>query len=162
MKRLLDYAREATKGKTDAIHDFRDLGLSLGESSAVITNWKSRGVSRDGALKAERKFGCAASWILDGKGERGEPQEDGDPMQSLGLLSPDQLYDLMMTRLKDVEKLADFLLLSAKNAGAVQPMSAENASGKGGEEMSSFVQTPKGIKAHGNHSPVSKKTGTRR
>ena len=161
MKRLLDFAREATKGKTDAVNDFRDLGLSLGESSAVITNWKSRGVSRDGALKAERKFGCAASWILDGKGERGEPKEVDDPMQTLGLLSPDQVYDLMITRLKDVEKLADFLLLMTKKAGAVQSMSAENAPGRGGE-ISSLVPTPLGIKAHGNHPPVSKKAGSRR
>lgn len=160
MKRLLDFAREATKGKTDAINDFRDLGLKLGESSATITNWKSRGVSRDGALKAERMFGCAASWILDGKGERGEPQEDEDPMQTLALLSPDQVYDLMIARLKDVEKLADALFRLTKKGGAVQPVSAENAD-KGGE-FSSLVPTPKGIKAHGNHPPVSKKTGTSR
>jgi hypothetical protein len=161
MKRLLDFAREATKGKADAINDFRDLGLKLGESSATITNWKSRGVSRDGALKAERMFGCAASWILDGKGERGEPQEVEDPMQTLALLTPDEVYDLMMTRLKDVEKLADSLLRMTKKSGTVQPKTAENAPGRGGE-ISSLIPTPPGIKAHGNHPPVSKKAGSRR
>lgn len=32
-----------------------------------VNNWKRRGVSRDGALEAERYIGCPATWILDGK-----------------------------------------------------------------------------------------------
>lgn len=78
MSRLLNCAREATRGQRGAITDFKDLGARLGESSAVITNWKSRGISKAGALKAARIFGCSATWLIDGKGDSGSlhaPQE---------------------------------------------------------------------------------------
>ena len=32
----------------------------------VVTNWGARGVSKDGALKAEELFGCSPLWILKG------------------------------------------------------------------------------------------------
>lgn len=73
MTRLLTCAQEATKGQRRAITDFKELGARLGESSAVISNWKSRGISKDGALKASRLFGCSATWLIDGKGDPGKP-----------------------------------------------------------------------------------------
>jgi hypothetical protein len=73
MTRLLLCAQEATKGQRRAITDFKDLGARLGESSAVISNWKSRGISKAGALKASRLFGCSATWLMDGKGAPGNP-----------------------------------------------------------------------------------------
>lgn len=76
-------------------------------------------------------------------------------------LKAEQVMTLHPDDLATVEKVALDLLRRAQKAGSVQPVSAENAAGKGGE-MSSLVPTPKGIKAHGNHPPVSKKAGTRR
>lgn len=38
----------------------------LGVSPASVTNWKSRGVSKEGAELAERKLGIRASWIRYG------------------------------------------------------------------------------------------------
>lgn len=32
-----------------------------------VNNWQRRGVSKDGALDAERFIGCPATWVLDGK-----------------------------------------------------------------------------------------------
>lgn len=69
MSRLLAVAREATKdapAKADRIHTFADLAARMGVSSAVMTNWKSRGLSKDGALTAARKFGCSANYLLGG------------------------------------------------------------------------------------------------
>jgi len=37
------------------------------ESQQQVNNWQRRGVSKDGALDAERYIGCPASWILDGE-----------------------------------------------------------------------------------------------
>lgn len=157
MKRLLDFAKKATKGKTDAIHDFRALGLALEESSATITNWKSRGVSRDGALKAERIFGCAASWVLDGEGAAGEPKMSSDPMQSLDLLSPEQVYDLMMVHLQDVQKLARTLIEKRSS-----PTKGAQNSPATGEQVSNFT-TPKSFQANGRHTSIPhKKTGSGR
>lgn len=66
MQRLLAAAIRATKGSQSPIRDFGGIGQHLGKSSAVITNWKRRGVSRAGAMDAEKAFGCPASWVLEG------------------------------------------------------------------------------------------------
>ncbi len=42
------------------------LATLLGESPQTITNWASRGVSDQGALKAQRTHGISASWVVDG------------------------------------------------------------------------------------------------
>ena len=36
----------------------------IDESPQTLTNWKKRGVSKAGALKAAAEFGCSANWIL--------------------------------------------------------------------------------------------------
>lgn len=72
MSRLLDCAKKATKEKRNAIHDFRGLGAWMGESAQTVNNWKSRGLSKEGALKAASLFNCNANWLLDGQGEPGK------------------------------------------------------------------------------------------
>lgn len=76
MNRLLSYAREKTLGKPGAITEFSDLIRVMGVTSAVMTNWKSRGISKQGALDAERLWGCSASWVLDGSGPREASSND--------------------------------------------------------------------------------------
>lgn len=70
MKRLLDFAREATKHEPHAarVMDFADIGSRLHASPAVMTNWKARGISKEGALDAQLAFGCNALWLLSGEG----------------------------------------------------------------------------------------------
>lgn len=67
--RLLDYARRKTKGASTVIADFQALQVLLQTSSATMTNWKSRGISKDGAIKAERELGVSANWLLTGEGD---------------------------------------------------------------------------------------------
>jgi hypothetical protein len=67
MIRLLDYVRTNTRNPRPNI-TFAEIGKRLGASSATMTNWKSRGISRDGALQAEREFGCSGSWLMSGEG----------------------------------------------------------------------------------------------
>lgn len=45
---------------------------AIDEFPQTITNWKKRGVSKAGALKAAAKFGVAANWILKGEGKKEE------------------------------------------------------------------------------------------
>jgi hypothetical protein len=68
MQRLLDFAKKATAGTSKAIRTFTDVGSRMGVSSAVLSNWKGRGISRDGALQAEAVFGCSAQWLRTGNG----------------------------------------------------------------------------------------------
>ncbi|MDC4790773.1 helix-turn-helix transcriptional regulator [Acinetobacter baumannii] len=45
---------------------------AIDEFPQTITNWKKRGVSKAGALKAAARFGVAANWILTGEGKKEE------------------------------------------------------------------------------------------
>lgn len=65
-KRLLDFAKEATAARSDGIQTFGDLARRMGVSSATMTNWKTRGVSKEGAIAAEALFGCSVQWVLTG------------------------------------------------------------------------------------------------
>jgi hypothetical protein len=40
----------------------------LSESPQTVNNWETRGVSTNGALKAQTKIGCNAHWLLTGAG----------------------------------------------------------------------------------------------
>lgn len=89
MKRLLDAAREATRGTNAPVRDFAEIGERLGVSSAVMTNWKARGISKAGAIKAERVFGCSVSFLLDGTDPEPAKRDDvviGDMMRNMATL----------------------------------------------------------------------------
>lgn len=45
---------------------------AIDESPQTITNWKKRGVSKAGALKAAAQFGVSANWILKGELNKNE------------------------------------------------------------------------------------------
>ena len=66
MVRLLACAATATKGSTRPVRAWADLAVWLDVSPQTMTNWKNRGVSTEGALAAERAFGCLAVWVLEG------------------------------------------------------------------------------------------------
>lgn len=79
MQRLLAFAREVTADLREPVHSFSDLGRKLGKSSAVITNWKARGISVQGAMDASAVFGCSPQWVLTGEGEpRGDVLRNHD------------------------------------------------------------------------------------
>lgn len=44
-----------------------ELAKVLDESPQTITNWKKRGVSKAGAIKASALFGISTNWILNGE-----------------------------------------------------------------------------------------------
>lgn len=78
--RLFDYARKKTAKTANAVTDFAGLQVRLQVSSGTMTNWKSRGVSKEGAIKAEQELGCSVNWVLTGEGTedslvKREPEE---------------------------------------------------------------------------------------
>jgi len=50
------------------------LAKELNEAVQVVTNWGTRGVSKAGALSAQRRFHVSAEWVLSGL----EPKMIGD------------------------------------------------------------------------------------
>lgn len=60
--RLLDAAQKA------GVHGPAALAKALNESDQVVTNWGRRGVSKPGAMSAEKKLGVSAVWIISGTG----------------------------------------------------------------------------------------------
>lgn len=65
--RLLECAREATAASPKPITTTKAMYQALGESSATNTNWKKRGVSLEGAMKAQAAWGCSAAYVRDAK-----------------------------------------------------------------------------------------------
>ena len=61
---------EAVKALTgiDGFEESGKVAQFMGESPATITNWKSRGVSKQGNLKANKLLGIDASWLSSGQG----------------------------------------------------------------------------------------------
>ncbi|WP_035205968.1 S24 family peptidase [Acidovorax sp. CF316] len=51
------------------------LAKALNESDQTITNWGRRGVSKSGAMNAERLLGVSSNWVISGEGAAviGEP-----------------------------------------------------------------------------------------
>lgn len=103
-KRLLDYARRTTVGQAEPVQSIADLGRRLGKSSAVLSAWKTRGVSKQGALEAEEEFGCTVRYILEGV-EDNEKRMTADYLNSW-------LMDASPRSLAVIEKLA---MLARKN-----------------------------------------------
>lgn len=66
--RLLNIAREATKSDREPIRTLADLGKRIDASPQVRNNWKTRGVSREAAMRAELLFNCSAHYIRTGEG----------------------------------------------------------------------------------------------
>lgn len=66
--RLLEFARSKTSTDPDPIETERDLREYLGIGDAVFTNWKARGISKEGAIVAADTFGCSSRWLRDGTG----------------------------------------------------------------------------------------------
>lgn len=77
----------------------------MGVTPAVMSNWKARGISKEGALAAEAKFGCSAHWLLTGKSEAANIKE-----WPFVLLTPDNVRQLSPKALESVENLAFSLL----------------------------------------------------
>lgn len=66
--RLFEAIKTATRGAVDGNGKPGEVARALGQSAAVVTNWKARGVSRDGMLIAHAKFGISPKWIEAGEG----------------------------------------------------------------------------------------------
>lgn len=81
VSRLLDYARKKSAGFAKPGNDFARLQVLLQISSATLTNWKSRGISKEGAIRAERELGCSANWILTGEGDEDAAAKVVDPSE---------------------------------------------------------------------------------
>lgn len=58
----------AIVAKVDGHEEPGKVALLLGESAATITNWKTRGVSKAGALKVAEKFQINPVWLRTGEG----------------------------------------------------------------------------------------------
>lgn len=64
MERLYQAAKEAA-----GITGQSALALALNMSPQTVNNWEARGISKQGMLAAQAKFGCSATWLDTGEGE---------------------------------------------------------------------------------------------
>jgi len=108
-ERLLRFASEATAGTDRAIGDEVGLRLALGVSAGRFSNWKARGISQEGALLAERKFGCSANWVLYETGQStADPAKSAvDPSSSPVLKTVGTVSESQWDLLQDFEMLIE-------------------------------------------------------
>jgi hypothetical protein len=86
--RLLAAAKEATANTKQPISRPSDLARHMTESPQRIHNWQVRGVSKEGALKAETLYGVSANYVLEGA----ETKPTAAPQKNLG--APDEPVQL--------------------------------------------------------------------
>jgi hypothetical protein len=68
--RLMEAAKEATANTSQPINRPSDLARHMNESPQRVHNWQVRGVSKEGALKAETLYGVSANYVLEGAESR--------------------------------------------------------------------------------------------
>jgi hypothetical protein len=110
-QRLLDAA-----AKLRGIHGEAALTAALHSTDQQkINNWQRRGVSKDGALEAERYIGCPATWILDGRHPPGTEWKTRTTLQAEqpapGYGRPEQRELLDLTAEIDSESVRALILL---------------------------------------------------
>ncbi len=67
MQRLLDAARVATAADRHPVETWAHLRERMGQSSGAFANWKTRGISKEGAIAAEQLFGCTVQYVMTGE-----------------------------------------------------------------------------------------------
>ena len=86
MQRLYDAAE-----KLKRVTGQSAVAALLNESPQTLNNWELRGISQRGAIVAQKKIGCSATWIKNGDGEMhqqtGDTSTPGDTTKPTGKLS---------------------------------------------------------------------------
>lgn len=69
--RLMHAAREATRGRRDAVTSQDDLAVAFEVTPAAVSLWSNptRGVSAQIAVQAQRLWGVSPAWVLYGEGD---------------------------------------------------------------------------------------------
>ena len=93
MKRLLEAAGDRSVRGPSA------LAAALGESDQTVTNWGRRGVSKQGALKAQERLGISATWIRDGSGAKWSGSGGDQPAAQVLSLRPGPLGSALVLEL---------------------------------------------------------------
>jgi hypothetical protein len=61
------YVRLLEAGAKEGFPDANAVAKALGEGEQTVSNWGRRGVSKNGAQKAQKYFKCDSNWILEGE-----------------------------------------------------------------------------------------------
>jgi hypothetical protein len=118
VSRLLTFARSDQSKKR--IRSVTELGKALNISSATLTNWKSRGVSKEGANMAEEVFGVSPLHVLKGAGPAASSAQliasEPPPVYEASQLGSDALFiarhfDKITSRERRMVALAQCILV---------------------------------------------------
>lgn len=102
------------------------VGRLLNQSAQTMNNWEARGVSKQGALIAEKELGVSPNWVLSGDGDmRMPPTQPPPPAGEFGAgaeAAPDQARQRLLERLRTADaatvRLVELALLDDKDNGA--------------------------------------------
>jgi hypothetical protein len=91
LARLLRCAHDATATASKPIQTLAQLQVRLDVSPQTMNNWKNRGVSKAGAIKAAKEFGCAVTAILDEQPGWMEPHHPKEGARPGGALAQEMI-----------------------------------------------------------------------
>lgn len=111
------------KSAAEIARNLTTLGYSI--SDQVITNWRTRGVSKDGMIKAAPIIGFRPHWLETGEGEMRDGYEFSGGAVARFCKEPDKVYDI--TPISEVVRLMNSVdhETQLKMLGGVQMLEAE-------------------------------------
>jgi len=139
--RLFEAIKTATSGAVDGLVKPGEVAKTLGQSAAVVTNWKARGVSRDGRLTANALFGINPKWVETGEGTMfpsGAPT-DGNVLAST-IEEPAQKW--LSTNITHAPSRGRIPLISWVKAGSFSDVQDLFEPGQSDEWVDAYQSTP--------------------
>lgn len=113
-----------------------ELALALNESQQAVKNWEARGLSKDGALKAQARFSCDANWLLiDGPASKLPALVAQEPTPIYGAFKRNSPWPFKALREEQFDLLSDEekehierdILLRVKDRATKQPAPARDS-----------------------------------
>lgn len=111
MTRLYDYI-----AKNRNVYGQTSVAKLMDELPQTLNNWEARGISKQGLIKAQEKFGCNMQWIKSGIG--------ADSIGGLNTIKQDSSIVVAGVKINTMEEnlLALYSKLSGKSQNAIDLM----------------------------------------
>ncbi len=118
------------------ISDPSEVARALGVTHQTVTNWQTRGISKNGALLVQAKLGISATWIEYGTGKMYQSDEDDEQVdaddlkqrleQQIEAISPLEIAELLSLYGKANAEGREIIMASLKVAVASYPVPTPN------------------------------------
>lgn len=89
-----------------------EMAAKLNQSSQVVKNWETRGISADGLILCQHKLGVSCTWLLHGEGHPLLPKLENISVAGITIDSFDAQLNKHFQLLSDAHKDAVLMLVN--------------------------------------------------